>query len=77
MGGSSVSVTGMCLQIPVNSRLAIVRDALDSSGSLSAQFQCTFLCLQKDTITTLEFWVSRYNYTGNVSGLIIFVTFLS
>lgn len=34
------SVTEICLQIPVNSRLATVRDALDSSGSLSAQFLC-------------------------------------
>lgn len=40
-----VSVTRMCLQIPVNSRLAIVRDALESSECLSAQFQCTFLCI--------------------------------
>lgn len=36
---------GRVTQTPVSSGLAVVGDALDSSGSLPALFQGTFLCI--------------------------------
>lgn len=77
------SATGMCLQIPVNSRLAIVKDAFSYSKSYSKRLLrvpvspiSMHISLHiEGYITTLEFGFIRYNYTDNVSGLIIFSQF--
>lgn len=63
---------GRVAQTPVSSGLAVVGDALDSSGSLPALVQSTFLCIWKDTRAIWEVWFIRYNYTGSVSGVIFF-----
>lgn len=63
---------GRVAQTPVSSGLAVVRDALDSSGSLPDLFQYTFLCIWEDTRARWEVWFNRYNYTGSVSGVIFF-----